>query len=96
VAVSSAIFVWAAYKLGPLCFALSPVASDRLLVLAREALHLVRAGVPGLAMAVARRRLACRGGRADGAVVLAIASDLGWRFDVLYACQDLEFDARTV
>ena len=96
VAVSSLLFVFAAWKLGPLCFALSPVAlaivfwySIAKRVTAYTQLFL------GLAMAVAPvggwLAAGGRGGWEPWLLGLAIGSWVGG-FDVLYACQDLEFD----
>jgi 4-hydroxybenzoate polyprenyltransferase len=96
VVVSSLLFVFAAWKLGPLCFALSPVAlaivfwySIAKRVTAYTQLFL------GLAMAVAPvggwLAAGGRGGWEPWLLGLAIGSWVGG-FDVLYACQDLEFD----
>lgn len=96
VALSSAVFVLAAWMLNPLCFALSPVAlaivfgysyTKRL----TSASHLVL----GLALAVAPvgAWLAVRGRFDVVPLVLALAVLL-WvaGFDTIYACQDAEFD----
>jgi len=96
VALSSAVFVLAAWMLNPLCFALSPVAlaivfgysyTKRL----TSASHLVL----GLALAVAPMGawLAVRGDLDVVPAVLATAVLL-WvaGFDTIYACQDAEFD----
>lgn len=98
VALSAALFVFAAGMLNPLCLALSPVA---LLVVFgysytkrfTAASHLVL----GLALAIAPvgAWLAIRGRFAPEPLVLALAV-LFWvaGFDVIYACQDAEFDRR--
>jgi len=94
VAVWSAVFVWRPTNSAAVLRALARRARDRLLVLAREALHLVHAGVSGLAMAVAPVGGGLpRAVGADGAVA-ARHRHRTWvgGFDVLYACQDLEFD----
>ena len=96
VAVSSAVFIFAAAKLGRLCFVLSPVAlaivfwyswSKR--VTSYTQLFL------GLAMAVAPvggwLAAGGRGGSEPWLLGLAIGMWVGG-FDVLYACQDLDFD----
>jgi len=96
VALSSAVFVFAAGMLNPLCLALSPVAlaivfgysyTKRL----TAASHLVL----GLALAVAPigAWLAVRGRFELAPVVLALAVLL-WvaGFDTIYACQDVDFD----
>ena len=96
VVVASAAFVLAAWKLGPLCFALSPVAlvivfwySVAKRVTSYTQLFL------GLAMAVAPvggwLAAGGRGGWEPWLLGTAIGTWVGG-FDVLYACQDLEFD----
>jgi 4-hydroxybenzoate polyprenyltransferase len=96
VALSSAIFVLAAWMLNPLCFALSPVALAIVLGYSytkrlTSASHLVL----GLALAVAPvgAWLAVRGRFDVVPLVLALAVLL-WvaGFDTIYACQDAEFD----
>jgi len=96
VVVSSLIFVYAAFRLGPLCFALSPVA---LLIvfwysLAKRYTSYTQLFL-GLAMAVAPVGgwLAAGGGSGwqPWLLGLAIGAWVGG-FDVLYACQDLAFD----
>jgi 4-hydroxybenzoate polyprenyltransferase len=98
VAISAALLVVAAWRLNPLCLALSPVAL--LLVFAYSYAkrvtplsHLVL----GLCLAVAPvgAWLAIRGSFAAPPLVLALAV-LAWvaGFDTIYACQDLEFDRR--
>jgi 4-hydroxybenzoate polyprenyltransferase len=96
VAVSSVVFVGAAYKLGPICFALSPVALAIVFwySLAKRFTSYTQLFL-GLAMAVAPVGgwLAAGGGAGwePWLLGLAIGSWVGG-FDVLYACQDLAFD----
>ena len=96
VAVASVVFVFAPSRLNPLCFALlAGRARDRVLVFAREALHDLDAAVsrPGDGGRAGRRLAGGRRTRRLGAVA-ARPGDRAWvgGFDVLYACQDLEFD----
>jgi 4-hydroxybenzoate polyprenyltransferase len=99
VIVSAAALVVAAWQLGPLCLALSPVAlaivfgysyTKRFTALS----HLVL----GLALAVAPMGawLAVRG-QFDLPPVLLGLGVLAWvaGFDIIYSCQDTEFDRRT-
>ncbi len=96
VAVSAALFVWSAYKLGPLCLALSPLALGIVFwySLAKRFTWSTQAFL-GLAMAVAPDGgwLAAggRGGWEPWLLAVAIGTWVGG-FDVLYACQDVEFD----
>jgi 4-hydroxybenzoate polyprenyltransferase len=96
VVVSSAAFVFAAWKLGPLCFALSPVALAIVFwySLAKRITNYTQLFL-GLAMAVAPvggwLAAGGRGGWEPWLLGLAIGTWVGG-FDVLYACQDLEFD----
>ena len=96
VAVASAVFVWAAYRLGPLCLALSPVALAIVFwySLAKRYTWSTQAFL-GLAMAVAPvggwLAAGGRGGWEPWLLAVAIGSWVGG-FDVLYACQDLDFD----
>jgi 4-hydroxybenzoate polyprenyltransferase len=96
VAVSVIVFVFAAYKLGPLCFALSPVALVIVFwySLAKRVTDYTQLFL-GLAMAVAPVGGWLAAGGRDGwepwLLGLAIGSWVGG-FDVLYACQDLDFD----
>ena len=96
VAVSSALLAVAAYNLNPLCFALSPVAlaivffyswTKRFTWLS----HLVL-GI-SLALAPVGAWIAVTGGIALPPLVLGLAV-LFWvaGFDILYACQDRDFD----
>jgi len=96
VAVSSLVFVFAAFELGPLCFALSPVALAIVFwySLAKRFTTYTQLFL-GLAMAVAPVGgwLAAGGGSGwqPWLLGLAIGAWVGG-FDVLYACQDLAFD----
>ena len=96
VGVSSIVFVFAAYKLGPPCFALSPVALAIVFwySLAKRVTDYTQLFL-GLAMAVAPvggwLAAGGRGGWEPWLLGLAIGSWVGG-FDVLYACQDLNFD----
>jgi 4-hydroxybenzoate polyprenyltransferase len=96
VIVSSVVFVFAAWKLGPMCFALSPVALAIVFwySLAKRVTNYTQLFL-GLAMAVAPVGgwLAAGGGAGwePWLLGLAIGTWVGG-FDVLYACQDLEFD----
>ncbi len=96
VVVSSAAFVYAAYRLNPICFALSPVALAIVFwySLAKRVTTWTQLFL-GLAQAVAPVGgwLAAGGGAGWEPWLLGLAIGL-WvgGFDVLYACQDLEFD----
>ena len=96
VVVSSIAFVFAAWKLGPLCFVLSPVALAIVFwySLAKRFTSYTQLFL-GLAMAVAPvggwLAAGGRGGPEPWLLGLAIGTWVGG-FDVLYACQDLEFD----
>jgi 4-hydroxybenzoate polyprenyltransferase len=96
VTVSSAVFVLSAWALGPICFVLSPVALAIVFwySLAKRYTHFTQAFL-GLAMAVAPVGGWLAAGGASGwepwLLGLAIGLWVGG-FDVLYACQDLEFD----
>ena len=96
VAVAIAVFVFAAYKLGWICFALSPVALAIVFwySLAKRYTSYTQLFL-GLAMAVAPvggwLAAGGRGGWEPWLLGLAIGTWVGG-FDVLYACQDLEFD----
>jgi 4-hydroxybenzoate polyprenyltransferase len=96
VVVSSVVFVGAAYRLGPICFALSPVALAIVFwySLAKRFTSYTQLFL-GLAMAVAPVGgwLAAGGGAGlePWLLGLAIGTWVGG-FDVLYACQDLAFD----
>ena len=96
VVISSVVFIGAAYELGPICFALSPVALAIVFwySLAKRFTSYTQLFL-GLAMAVAPVGgwLAAGGGAAwqPWLLGLAIGTWVGG-FDVLYACQDLAFD----
>jgi 4-hydroxybenzoate polyprenyltransferase len=98
VSVASILFVATTYPLGPLCFALSPVALAIVFwySLAKRVTWTTQFFL-GLAMAVAPVGgwLAAGGGLAWEPVLLAVAIG-AWvgGFDILYACQDLGFDRR--
>ena len=96
VLASSALLVVAAFLLNPLCLALSPVAlaivfgysyTKRFTSLSHLVLGL------GLAVAPVGAWLAVRGAFAAAPVALG-AAVLAWvaGFDVIYACQDVDFD----
>jgi 4-hydroxybenzoate polyprenyltransferase len=96
VIVSATVFVFAAWKLGMLTFVLSPVALAIVFwySLAKRFTSYTQLFL-GLAMAVAPvggwLAAGGRGGWEPWLLGLAIATWVGG-FDVLYACQDLEFD----
>jgi 4-hydroxybenzoate polyprenyltransferase len=96
VLVSAAVFVSAAWRLNPLCFALSPVALAIVFwySLAKRYTTWTQLFL-GLAMAVAPvggwLAVGGRGGWEPWLLAAAIGTWVGG-FDVLYACQDLEFD----
>jgi 4-hydroxybenzoate polyprenyltransferase len=94
--VSSIVFVYAAWRLGTICFALSPVALAIVFwySLAKRVTSYTQLFL-GLAMAVAPvggwLAAGGRGGVEPWLLGLAIGTWVGG-FDVLYACQDLDFD----
>jgi len=96
VAVASLVFAIAAWSLGPLCFALSPVALAIVFwySLAKRFTTWTQLFL-GLAMAVAPvggwLAAGGRGGWEPWLLAAAIGLWVGG-FDVLYACQDLAFD----
>ena len=96
VLVSSVVFVYAAWRLNTLCFALSPVALAIVFwySLAKRYTTWTQLFL-GLAMAVAPvggwLAVGGRGGWEPWLLAAAIGTWVGG-FDVLYACQDLEFD----
>ncbi|MGH9517626.1 MAG: UbiA-like polyprenyltransferase [Terriglobales bacterium] len=99
VVLSSAIFVFAAWELNRLAFLLSPVALAVLLLYSYTKRwtswsHLVLGLALGIAPAAAW--IAVRGSL-DPRILLLTAAVTFWvaGFDVLYACQDYEFDQRT-
>ena len=96
VVVSSAAFVFASWRLNTLCFALSPVALAIVFwySLAKRFTTWTQLFL-GLAMAVAPVGGWLAAGGRDGWEPWLLAAAIGaWvgGFDVLYACQDLEFD----
>jgi 4-hydroxybenzoate polyprenyltransferase len=96
IVVASAVFVFAAFKLGRVCFALSPVALVIVFwySLAKRFTTYTQLFL-GLAMAIAPvggwLGAGGRGGWEPWLLALAIGTWVGG-FDVLYACQDLAFD----
>jgi 4-hydroxybenzoate polyprenyltransferase len=96
VALSSAVFVFAAWKLNPLCFVLSPLALAIVFwySLAKRFTAWTQLFL-GLAMAVAPvggwLAVGGRAGWEPWLLGLAIGAWVGG-FDVLYACQDVDFD----
>ena len=96
VILASAAFVFAAWKLGTLCFVLSPVALTIVFwySLAKRFTAYTQLFL-GLAMAVAPvggwLAAGGRGGWEPWLLATAIGSWVGG-FDILYACQDLSFD----
>jgi 4-hydroxybenzoate polyprenyltransferase len=96
VVVASVVFVFAAWKLGPICFVLSPVALAIVFwySLAKRFTAYTQLFL-GLAMAVAPVggwfAAGGRGGVEPWLLGLAIGLWVGG-FDILYACQDVEFD----
>lgn len=98
VTAASALFVFASWRLGPLCLALSPVALAIVFwySLAKRYTSYTQAFL-GLAMAVAPvggwLAAGGRGGGEPWLLGLAIGLWVGG-FDVIYACQDVEFDRR--
>jgi 4-hydroxybenzoate polyprenyltransferase len=96
VAVAAICFGYSAWRLSPLCFALSPVALAIVFwySLAKRYTTWTQMFL-GLAMAVAPvggwLAVGGRGGWEPWLLALAIGTWVGG-FDVLYACQDVEFD----
>jgi len=96
VVISSLVFVFAAWRLNPLCLILSPVALAIVFwySLAKRYTTWTQLFL-GLAMAVAPvggwLAVGGRGGWEPWLLALAIGAWVGG-FDVLYACQDMEFD----
>lgn len=96
--VSSLVFLWAARQLGFLCFALAPFVlailffysfSKRFTLFSHLILGLC------LGMAPAAAWIAMRG-TLDVRILWLITAVMFWTagFDVIYACQDFEFDCR--
>ena len=98
VVVSTAVFIFAAWRLNPICLALSPVALGIVFwySLAKRFTSYTQLFL-GLAMAVAPvggwLAVGGRGGWEPWLLAAAIGTWVGG-FDVLYACQDLEVDRR--
>jgi 4-hydroxybenzoate polyprenyltransferase len=96
VVVAAVVFVYAAWRLNPICLALSPVALAIVFwySLAKRYTAYTQLFL-GLAMAVAPvggwLAVGGRGGLEPWLLALAIGTWVGG-FDVLYACQDLDFD----
>jgi len=96
VATASIVFIYAAWRLNPLCFALSPVALAIVFwySLAKRYTAWTQLFL-GLAMAVAPVGGWLAVGGREGWEPWLLAGAIGaWvgGFDVLYACQDLDFD----
>jgi len=96
VGVASVVFVYAAWRLNPICLILSPVALVIVFwySLAKRFTTWTQLFL-GLAMAVAPvggwLAIGARGGWEPWLLALAVGTWVGG-FDVLYACQDLDFD----
>ncbi len=96
VVVTSLVFIYATWRLNRICFALSPVALGVVFwySLAKRYTHWTQLFL-GLAMAVAPvggwLAVGGRGGWEPWLLAIAIGTWVGG-FDILYACQDLEFD----
>src|SRR5947207_2294132 len=96
VAIAAGVFVFAASRLNPVCLALSPVALAIVFwySLAKRYTTWTQLFL-GLSMAVAPvggwLAVGARGGWEPWLLAVAIGSWVGG-FDVMYACQDLEFD----
>src|SRR5437667_1622152 len=96
VVFASVVFMGSAWRLGPLCLALSPIALAIVFwySLAKRYTTWTQLFL-GLAMAVAPvggwLAMGGRGGWEPWLLALAIGTWVGG-FDVLYACQDVEFD----
>jgi len=96
VGISSAVFIFASWQLNPICFALSPVALAIVFwySLAKRYTTWTQLFL-GLAMAIAPvggwLAVGGRGGWQPWLLALAIGTWVGG-FDVLYACQDVDFD----
>ena len=95
-AVSVLIFVWAARELGPVCLLLAPVAlgvvfgysyAKRFTMFAHLWLGLALGIAPAAAWIAMR-------GTLDARILWLTAAVMFWTagFDVIYACQDFEFD----
>ena len=96
---SCAVLVYAAYQLNPLAFALSPLALAVLFVYSYTKRFTVLSHIVlgfCLGMAPTAAWIAVRGSLEPSILLLTAAVTL-WTagFDILYACQDVEFDHRT-
>ncbi len=97
-AASAALLVLAAWQLNPLCFALSPLALAVVMLYSytkrfTSLSHLVLGFSLGMAPAAAW--IAVRG-TLDWPILLLTAAVMLWTagFDIIYACQDVDFDRR--
>jgi len=96
VAGSAVVFIYASWRLNALCFALSPVALAIVFwySLAKRYTHWTQLFL-GLALAVAPvggwLAIGASGGYEPWLLAVAVGTWVGG-FDILYACQDLEFD----
>ena len=96
VVVAAAVFVYAAWRLNPICFLLSPLALAIVFwySLAKRYTHWTQLFL-GLALAVAPvggwLAVGGRGGWEPWLLAVAVGLWVGG-FDILYACQDLDFD----
>jgi 4-hydroxybenzoate polyprenyltransferase len=93
---SAALLVFAAALLNPLCFVLSPVALGVVLFYSytkrfTTMAHLVLGASLGIAPAAAWIAMT---GQLDARIVLLTVAVMFWTagFDIIYACQDFEFD----
>jgi len=96
VAASSLVFLFAAWELNPLCFRLAPLALAILFFYSftkrfTSLSHLVLGFCLGIAPAAAW--IAVRG-RIEWPILLLTAAVMFWSagFDIIYACQDFDFD----
>ncbi len=96
VAISSAALIVAAWRLNPLCFALSPVALGIVFFYSyTKRFTWATQFFLGLALSVAPiGAWIAITGRLDAAILLLAGAVLAWvsGFDIIYACQDVEFD----
>jgi 4-hydroxybenzoate polyprenyltransferase len=97
-AVSALVFLWAARNLGPLCFVLAPVTLSVLFFYSfskRFTLfsHLILGFCLGMAPAATWIAM---NGTLDARILWLTGAVMFWTagFDVIYACQDFEFDSR--
>src|SRR5580658_8118963 len=95
---SSAVFLLAAWELNPLCFRLAPLALGIVFAYSftkrfTHFSHLVLGFALGIAPAAAW--IAVRGAL-DPRILLLTAAVMFWTagFDIIYSCQDYEFDSR--